>query len=511
MRAIRRQFYAEHDDLVNDVEYFIQEIFEESLIAYASHEDVLYRIGYEVDTGGETVDVTFAEESDWTTLVQQYVPADEARQSMVAAKTSRGFAVVTRGANFGTVMTDAVEEEAERRAEEDDDLTVSEADDEIKDELGEANDLSRGIINAILRGDIGCPFTNRNAFPTMQDSRDAFGRWADIVNRTQEELISAAEEDGCDYSLDEESLGCGCGTDRASKRRAPYIKRSTPDSLARHCRDEGQAYYRDFAPWDGPVAGVTRSQNNDRVTVTINSTDEDRHGTIILPRGGRLDRYNEGNPIVLINHDHNLPAGISTVSVRSANGGDVLQANMEDRQWDLSDEEIARWHRKITMDPPVVRSASIGALFHEITPGRDFDGIEQLIDTDGRSPRTFPDVVTDWTLAEWSWVSVPSNPAATMSRSVIDRIAREAEARINRVVTQAERAAQTTTTDTRVPSDAGRSAKGSSPEADPPAAGSDQDESAQTGGTPTRLSVSQAKAIARNAASDELDRQTGRK
>jgi len=284
---------------------------------------------------------------------------------------------------------------------------------------------------------------------------------------------------------------------------APAIKRPSEKSFARHCRDTGNTYYRDCAAWDQPAAKVTRADSGDRVDVTINTRTPDRHGTIILPKGSRLETYNENNPIVLINHDHTLPAGVSTVSVEEGNGRKPkLRATMEDRQWDLNDEEVKRWHQKVTSDPPIIRSSSIGALFHKVVPGREFDRIGEMVDTTDKKPRELPDVVTDWTLAEWSWVSVPSNPDATIGRGAMDRMMREAQSRIERVAQDAESALKHEHDDS-VPSTQGRS---SPDEGDEPPS-----ESESTGGESRQLSVEEAMSIARNAASDEIDRQTGRK
>jgi hypothetical protein len=294
----------------------------------------------------------------------------------------------------------------------------------------------------------------------------------------------------------------------------PYVKRSAEKGFARHCRDTGNTYYRDFGSWDGPAPQLTRASTKDRVDVTINTASEDRHGTIILPTGANLERYNEMNPIVLINHEYGLVAGTSQVAMRGKGLDARIQAQMEDEQWDRQDPRVQPWFNKVTADPPIVRSASIGALLHDVVPGRDFDGIKQLIDTDSRSPREFPDVATEWELVEWSWVSVPSNPEATMARGTIDRITREAEARMESAVGWMQQAAELNreTQTTSVPTEAGRfgSRGTSSSEPSPSATPSDQDEGGEEG-TSRRLSGPEAKRILNDAVQDRLDKLTGRK
>lgn len=273
---------------------------------------------------------------------------------------------------------------------------------------------------------------------------------------------------------------------------APAVKKSAADSVARHCRDNQKTYQRDFASWDGPSSKVTRASTGDRVDVTINSRAEDRHGTIILPRGARLERYNNDNPVVLINHNHDLPAGVSTVSVRES-GEPVLQAQQRKDEWHTSDPRIEPWFEKVMGEPQIVRSASIGAMFHEVVPGRDYDGIERLVDTDGRDPRDLPDVVTDWSLVEWSWVTVPSNPEANVTENGQRSLSHDFYDQ-----------------NTSVPSNASRSRPSPQGRDEPPAEGSDLDEPSDDG-TQRSLSTEQAKVLLRDTISEEIDRRTGRK
>lgn len=146
----------------------------------------------------------------------------------------------------------------------------------------------------------------------------------------------------------------------------------------------------------------------DRTTVTINTADEDRHGTIIEPRGARLDNYKK-NPVVLINHLHSLLAGTSSVSL----SGGRLVANMQDDEWDLDDPEIARWFSKLKKG--FLRAASIGFMSHEIE--------RELIDPDG-DPYDWKNVryrIVDWELLEWSYVTVPSNYNALVTQRELAR------------------------------------------------------------------------------------------
>lgn len=141
---------------------------------------------------------------------------------------------------------------------------------------------------------------------------------------------------------------------------------------------------------------------DNRTTVTINTDEEDRHGTIIEPEGARLENYNR-NPIVLINHRYSLLAGTSAVSLRNGR----LVANMSDDDWDMDDPDIAKWFRK--MKAGLLSAASIGFRSNEVE--------KELIDPDG-DPYNWNNIryrITDWELLEWSWVTVPSNPGALVT------------------------------------------------------------------------------------------------
>ena len=309
---IYRTFYDRFDDIWNGVEFYVKDVYAESLIAYARHEEAYYRVGYEWDE--ERGGADFDEPETWREVAQEWVDVDD-----------------------GRTVEDLAEEKAALR-EGSSTLLVG--------------DGQRGGIGSIL-----------------------------------------------------------------ATRRGPaaHVKQGR-----QQIRD-GEPYYRDFAGWDPPHPQIRKSSDGQRLTVTVNTTDEDRHGTIILPTGARLERYNDGNPIVLINHDHTLPAATSSVGIRGEGLGADLQANVEEDDWDLDDPEIERWHRKVTRDNPIVRSASIGALFHEWMPGREFDGIEALLGREVRPNERLPRVITDWELLEWSFVSVPSNPSATVDARQLER------------------------------------------------------------------------------------------
>ena len=163
----------------------------------------------------------------------------------------------------------------------------------------------------------------------------------------------------------------------------------------------GEKCFREFTPRirRNRTGGA---ETNNRTTITINTDDEDRHGTIIEPEAARLDNYDQ-NPVVLINHMRSLVAGTSAVSLRNGQ----LVANMEDEDWDLDDPDIERWFNKVKNG--IIRAASIGFRSHEVE--------KELIDPDG-DPYDYSNVryrITDWELLEWSYVSVPSNPGALVT------------------------------------------------------------------------------------------------
>jgi phage head maturation protease len=173
----------------------------------------------------------------------------------------------------------------------------------------------------------------------------------------------------------------------------------------------GERARRDF-PIEVRRTRASGSDVDNRTTVTINTLDEDRHGTIIEPKGARLDEYGR-NPVVLINHDYSLLAATSSVS-RSET---ALVANLSDEDWDHDDPEVERWFRKLKRG--LLKAASIGFMVH--------DYVEEMIDPEG-DPRDWRNLryrITDWELVEWSLVSVPSNPAALVTQRMMDRMGHE--------------------------------------------------------------------------------------
>jgi len=155
------------------------------------------------------------------------------------------------------------------------------------------------------------------------------------------------------------------------------------------------------------------SEVENRTAVIINTADEDRHGTIIDPSGARLDNYRR-NPAVLINHDHDLLAAVSSITVQ----GDRIVANLDDDSWDHDDPLVERWFRKLKKG--ILKAASIGAIVH--------DYVVELIDPEGDAEdwdnRRIR--ITDWELIEWSFVSVGSNASALVTQRMIDRQAKVA-------------------------------------------------------------------------------------
>lgn len=148
------------------------------------------------------------------------------------------------------------------------------------------------------------------------------------------------------------------------------------------------------------------ADTDNRTTVTINTADQDRHGTIIMPEGARLDNY-AANPVVLINHDNRLLAASSSVSLQNGR----LVANVEDDAWDLEDPEIAKWFRKLKKG--LLKMASIGFRANAVE--------KEIIDPKGDpwDPRNVIWRITEWELLEWSFVTVPSNPNAVVTQRML--------------------------------------------------------------------------------------------
>lgn len=189
-----------------------------------------------------------------------------------------------------------------------------------------------------------------------------------------------------------------------------------PDAPAVHTRSlpeappwvprEGEYCRREFTGLGVERSMSEGSEVEDRTTVTINTAQEDRHGTQIEPGGARLEEYAR-NPVVLINHNPNLLACTSTVRLAERNGAQVLEAMHTDEDWDHEDDLVERWFTKLKRG--ILRAASIGFVVH----GRE----RELIDPEG-DPYDWKNIrvrITDWSLLEWSYVTVPSNSGALVT------------------------------------------------------------------------------------------------
>ena len=169
-----------------------------------------------------------------------------------------------------------------------------------------------------------------------------------------------------------------------------------PDATPLHVPQAGEYCRRTFVLGESDVVNA-----DERTTVTINTVEEDRHGTVIEPSGADLSQYHR-NPVVLINHDYDLLAAHSAVTLSDGR----LVAQQTDADWDLDDPAIARWHRKLKKG--LLRAASIGFMATRVERElRDPDGPD---DWTNRRYR-----IVEWVLLEWSYVTVPSNPGALVT------------------------------------------------------------------------------------------------
>ena len=140
----------------------------------------------------------------------------------------------------------------------------------------------------------------------------------------------------------------------------------------------------------------TRRASDDDKTVSIINTDSiDRHGTIIEPSGGDISSYSQ-NPVFLINHDHDLLGGTSTVRLED----NKWISEVKDSDWDDDDERIVRYKNKVKNN--IMRMTSVGIIPLEVE--------EKTIER-GEGEETVPHI-KQWELLEWSYVSVGSNPDA---------------------------------------------------------------------------------------------------
>lgn len=302
---VARAFYRQFDNPYRDIFFYVYNVYLDTIVAWAAHEEVFYRVGYTLNE--ESREVTFQDPSEWVKVHQEWVVNDEQRALFQTQK---------------------------------------------RDLLAEA------------------------------ESTPAAGQ--------------------------------------VSKRRAgeaPAVHIPDPFEPRR-----GQLYFRDFGSWDLPAPQIRQIDDGKRLQVTINTSQVDRHRTIILPTGMDVQTYNDANPVVLINHDHNLPVATSRVGIRGTGFDARMQATLDREAWDMNDPEAVRWFNKIFRDEPIVRSASVGVIFHEVVPARDFAKIADLLGRELQSTERLY-IITKSELLEWSFVSVPSNPGATVDevRSMISK------------------------------------------------------------------------------------------
>lgn len=168
------------------------------------------------------------------------------------------------------------------------------------------------------------------------------------------------------------------------------------------------------------VRGTT-SDKIDRSTWVINTNDLDSYNSVIPPDNGDLAAY-RNNPVVLINHNYDRLAGHSVVSRRGKSDKARIEATMRDGDriedggdWDLHDDVVARFYRKVQAG--LMRGASIG-----------FRARWERVLRDGADPDKFESWfwrAVDWTLMEWSIVTVPANPSALKTSRMLKRMGRE--------------------------------------------------------------------------------------
>jgi HK97 family phage prohead protease len=173
----------------------------------------------------------------------------------------------------------------------------------------------------------------------------------------------------------------------------------------------GEQYFRSH------TAEIRRSSDDKRTVVKINTAERDTYNTVIEPQGGDISRYMR-NPVVLINHDYNMPV-TKTSSLNLTDTGWV--ATTEDDDWDKDDPEAMRWFRKVKSG--LVKGASINF-------------IPNKVERDDADPDDVFYRITRWELLEWSYVSVQANPSTVVSqRSValeLDSRVAEIETRLNK-------------------------------------------------------------------------------
>lgn len=144
---------------------------------------------------------------------------------------------------------------------------------------------------------------------------------------------------------------------------------------------------------------IRQSSDGKKTIAVINSSALDRHGTVIDPNGVDLNNYSR-NPVFLINHDYDKLAGNGAI-IRRQDG--KLIAEVPDEAWDMEDESIAKWYRKVKSGK--MKMTSIGFTY-------DHNDVEeeQRVMEDGATVKV--PVIRKSELLEFSFVSVGSNPDA---------------------------------------------------------------------------------------------------
>ena len=191
-----------------------------------------------------------------------------------------------------------------------------------------------------------------------------------------------------------EEQGGAAAKSADEKRDAPAVHIKDP-AIVSAKRAIGEYQAREY------VAECRRASSDDETVVMINTRQVDSYRTIIEPEGMRLDAFYER---FFINHDPNLLAGHSPTPQQRGEG---IMVQVRDSDWDLEDEEIRKWHRKVKSG--LLNRASIGF--------RPVEGHEDEVDGE----RIFR--YTEWQLREWSFTPMASNMGATVqSRSAADAL-----------------------------------------------------------------------------------------
>lgn len=166
---------------------------------------------------------------------------------------------------------------------------------------------------------------------------------------------------------------------------------------------EGERVMRAYSPEIRFGRTGADAQTADRTTVTINTPQEDRHGTIIEAAGIDLDAYRQ-NPIVLFMHDaYNPLANDSVVKLAGKN----LVAQVDDSNFDLEDPDVKKIHRRIKSG--LIRMSSVGlAVMRTEKELRDPEG-------DPYDWRNIRVRIVESELREWSFVTIGSNRGALVT------------------------------------------------------------------------------------------------